>query len=532
MAGWQQPAKLLYIGKEENMTKKITAILLSIIMTITFMPTMAFATLPEAADKYTNSIVFTTSDEATSNAKYAWTPISGDAIPWNTLTLKSGFNMVISSDASDVFGIKVPDNTYLNIAGNSSITMETTANPVVAISAEGNLFIQGSAKLTIKVASGNAIEAGTYINKGSAQITGGTLTNKVLKPTNNSNPVVIDLAGINVNPGTGGTGSTGGKIENDKLTLTYLDTYKITASSSTGAGLNFKSSNDKVVTVATDGTVKAVGAGSATITLTDKNNTSITKTLDVTVNAKSLTSTMVSAIADQEYTGAYINPVVTVKDGTTTLVKDTDYTVTYSNNKEIASKSSGKAPTATVTGKGNYTGSVAMKFNIVSPYNVTIEDTVLGKTPKVSVVVAGVALVENTHYTVTFKDNNKIGYATAVIAGKGTYAGLSKEVKFRIIPNKSAITKLTVGKKKVTVKWNEITGVDGYYIRYSTSKSFSSSKKVKISDPEIVKKTIKSLKKGKKYYVKVRAFKNVTTGTKTEPFYANWSTIKRTAKIK
>ena len=51
-------------------------------------------------------------------------------------------------------------------------------------------------------------------------------------------------------------------------------------------------------------------------------------------------------------------PEPTVVYGQTTLVKDTDYTLSWSNN------SSAGTGTVTVTGKGNYTGSVSAHFNI------------------------------------------------------------------------------------------------------------------------------------------------------------------------
>lgn len=71
------------------------------------------------------------------------------------------------------------------------------------------------------------------------------------------------------------------------------------------------------------------------------------------------------SIEKQEYTGKAIKPSVTIKDGNYKLVKGTDYTVTYSNNKEV-----GKA-TVVVKGKGKYTGSKKVTFQIV-PKRMTI----------------------------------------------------------------------------------------------------------------------------------------------------------------
>lgn len=58
------------------------------------------------------------------------------------------------------------------------------------------------------------------------------------------------------------------------------------------------------------------------------------------------------------YNGTEHKPTVTVKMGETTLTKDTDYTVSYSNNTDAG------AAAVTVTGKGDYTGSQTVEFTI------------------------------------------------------------------------------------------------------------------------------------------------------------------------
>ena len=62
-------------------------------------------------------------------------------------------------------------------------------------------------------------------------------------------------------------------------------------------------------------------------------------------------------------------PAVTTKDGKTTLVKETDYTLSYSKD----TKNVGEV-TVTVTGKGNYSGKVQIKYHITkAPLTVTTE---------------------------------------------------------------------------------------------------------------------------------------------------------------
>ena len=66
----------------------------------------------------------------------------------------------------------------------------------------------------------------------------------------------------------------------------------------------------------------------------------------------------ISAIADQTYTGSPLKPAVVVKDGETTLVENTDYTLTYDNNLNVGTA------TVTATGIGNYTGTQTKEFAI------------------------------------------------------------------------------------------------------------------------------------------------------------------------
>ena len=80
----------------------------------------------------------------------------------------------------------------------------------------------------------------------------------------------------------------------------------------------------------------------------------------VVTYAKNLQDAWIQAIADQTYTSEAIEPTIEVKDGETTLVLNTDYTVAYSNNTN--------AGTATVTitavEGSNYSGTASKTFTI------------------------------------------------------------------------------------------------------------------------------------------------------------------------
>ena len=140
---------------------------------------------------------------------------------------------------------------------------------------------------------------------------------------------------------------------------------------------------------------------------------------------------------DYVYTGLAIKPVPTVTMGDTTLKKGTDFTVKYANNKKVGTA------TVTVTGKGDYGGSVTLNFTI-SPAPITSV-----KLSKTSYVYTGTAhkptvtvkskvngktvTLKSTQYTVAYKNNKAVGKATVTVTGKGSYGGTITKT-FKITP--------------------------------------------------------------------------------------------------
>ena len=75
-----------------------------------------------------------------------------------------------------------------------------------------------------------------------------------------------------------------------------------------------------------------------------------------------------------------------------------------------------------------------------------------------------------------------------------------------------SIKKLTAGKKKFTVKWKKAKkseSVSGYQIQYSTDKKFKKNVKTKKCGKKKNSLTVSKLKAKKKYYVRMRKFRNV-----------------------
>lgn len=106
------------------------------------------------------------------------------------------------------------------------------------------------------------------------------------------------------------------------------------------------------------------------------------------------------------------------------LNNNTDYTVSYENNINVG------IATVTITGRGNYKGSIVRSFQItqadINKYQAYIIYSVIGydglaKEPVVYWMDG--SLTFNTDYTVEYSKNVNPGTATVTIKGKGNYKG-------------------------------------------------------------------------------------------------------------
>ena len=222
------------------------------------------------------------------------------------------------------------------------------------------------------------------------------------------------------------------------------------------------------------------------------------------------------------YDGKAKTPSVTVKVGGKTLKNDTDYTVSYSNNTKVGTAK------VTITGKGNYTGSVSKTYSIKNNFKKATISGISNKsytgkniTQSITVKYNGKTLKNGTDYTVSYSSNKNIGTATVKVTGKGSYAGTITKT-FKINPAKQEIQKLTAKSKAFFVDWAQKGSATGYEIQYATNSKFTSAKKVTITNKKTDKTTISKLSGKKKYYVRVRSYTTVK-GTK---YYGAWSASK------
>lgn len=146
-----------------------------------------------------------------------------------------------------------------------------------------------------------------------------------------------------------------------------------------------------------------------------------------------------------------------------------------------------------------------------------------------SVVYGGKTLVMGIDYEVEYANNLNVGTATATVTAKSGLLIGSTVVRFKINPPSTKIGSLKAGKGKLTAKWSKrAKQVDGYELCYSANASFSKSKVMKVKGAKKKSAVVKKLKAGKKYRVKVRAYKKVGA----ETYYSAWSLVKVSPAIK
>ena len=195
--------------------------------------------------------------------------------------------------------------------------------------------------------------------------------------------------------------------------------------------------NEKVLQEGVDYTctyAQNYNAGEGSVTIWGKGHYKGKKTQTFSIMPASISEVSVATIAKQYYKAGKVTPILTVKHGKEVLVRNRDYVVTYENNTKRGTA------TATVVGKGNYTGSKTVQFVIGKQKIANCKIAKIGnkkykKTricPKVSIRNGGKKLKKGRDYTVHYGVNKKVGKGTVTIKGKGNYSG-KKTISFRIV---------------------------------------------------------------------------------------------------
>lgn len=283
-------------------------------------------------------------------------------------------------------------------------------------------------------------------------------------------------------------------------------------------------------TVAYENNINAgVNTAKAVVTPKSKNYTG-TKTVTFSIEQKDINELDMKG-NDKVYNGREMNASVTMKWNGKKLERAKDFKVgSYTNNINVGTA------TGVVTGIGNFKGTRTMTFEI-SPKNIaelsfsSVDSHFFDKTyhePDVSItmdivknnkVIGKETLVKDKDHIITYTDNKKVGTAGIMIIGKGNYTG-SRIITFKIRPESTRLLKLERGNKRIRATWEKKTKqVTGYVLQLSPKKNFSSSVKKVTLNKKTAQKLVKGLRSKKKYYVRVRTYKNVS-GIK---YYSKWS---------
>ncbi len=427
---------------------------------------------------------------------------------------KADIANIIKGNVSLTFGDDVKSYfSVLKLTDSSTGEVTKLENGVdyTVVSVDGNQNYKGKGTVKIKALSGSKyLKAGTVTNYNysvdkqkdlSATFKNAvinnekyTYTGKEIKPTN------FKLAYV--------------KSDGTKVNLVLNTDYKITGySNNINAGSNAKVN------------IQFIGnyTGKATLTFTISKATPkapAPKTFTVSKNTFT-------------YNGKVQKPTVTIKDAKgRQMVYKTDFTVSYSN----ANSTNAGNYTMTVKFIGNYAGYDAKKISYKIKAKTTLPTISLNKNtftangkaqkPSITVKDGSKKLVNKTDYTVTYSNSSSknVGKYTVTVKMKGNYSG-SKTFTYYINPkpveflasNKGGFKAISKG---FTLKWNKQNSqTTGYQIQYATKRDFSNAATVTIANPNTTSYTFKNRAGNTRYYVRIRTYKKIGTGT----FYSSWN---------
>ena len=236
-----------------------------------------------------------------------------------------------------------------------------------------------------------------------------------------------------------------------------------------------------------------INAGTATVKATGKSpNYKGTKSLTFTITQPDISNTtrfdVSLAVSDYTYDGTAKKPAIQIVDmsrrmgmGSYELVEGTDYTATYTNNINAGNA------TVTMTGKGNYKGTVSRVFYIAPA---SIEGKTIngcsdfykytGSRITPDVTIDG--LTKGVDYLVTYGTNVNVGQGSVTCTGKRNFVG--DITKFFLIASFDiGNCQITIAKTptydgkpktpKVVVKDTELSMLAGYNATLVEGRDFS-----------------------------------------------------------
>lgn len=278
----------------------------------------------------------------------------------------------------------------------------------------------------------------------------------------------------------------------------------------------------------------------------------LTTTINVLGDDLQKAGAKIADIADVVYTGEEQKPAVVVTIGAKTLEEGKDYTVAYSDNVY------GGEATVTVTGMGEYSGTITKNFNITKAeqgiyMTVAAQERDLGNgsryinskdcTLKLATNVAD----PNTKLTYSSSDTSvatvsadgviryrQVGECVVTVTAAATDNCEAATLDIKVVVGKVGAPTFTPSvvsstpKKAFRVTTSTVRGADGFEVQYSIKSNFWAprTKDFKIAN-KVTRQTCTTAQSNKTYYIRTRAYQ-VIDGEKV---YSAWSPVK-TVKTK
>lgn len=325
------------------------------------------------------------------------------------------------------------------------------------------------------------------------------------------------------------------EFDEDEIELKAGQTYQlkpyISPSDATNKKLKYTSSDTKVAEVSASGLVTAKSEGEAKIRAAATDGSDEYAVCYVTVTGKAkVTGITLDRTSAEVKRGEKLTLNVTVSPS-------------YASNKKVVWKSA-NTKIATVDANGSVTAKAPgrTKITVTSSENSSYQASCTVTVPyKITYKLnkgKNNASNPSTYYgkKVTLKNPSRKGYAFAgwytdakfkkkitsiSSSAKSDYILYAKWTKVKVA--KASLTSAKNSKsKQILLKYKKVSGAKGYEISYSTDKKFK--KAVTKKNTAKTSYTISKLKKGKTYYVRIRAYKIDSTGKKV---YGKYSSVKK-----
>lgn len=378
--------------------------------------TTGLVTIKKAGDTTIKATASATADYAQAEATYTLT-VEKKELSYNATVSNKVFD---NNKTATVSGV-----TFTGLVGSESLTKDTDYT-VTAEFVSAN--VGSDIDVNVKVILKDTDKANNYNLTNANYVAKANITGKAIEES----WVTVDTTttytynGSNIEPVVTVKDPTG----TTTLTLTKGTHYTVEYSDNLNAGT---------------GKIKVTGIGNYA-GLIEK---------DFIINKKSITPT-IENISAETYNGSEHTPELVVKDGSTTLVKETDYTVEYTNNLRA-----GNAHVEiTEVSSSNYTFTPVGKDFTINKYEIKASDVTLeytsvvfdnnAKKPSVTVKM-GSEVIQPIEYNVVYSNNTNVGTATVKVTIKTDSDDFTGEVtkNFEIV-SKTLLTISGISDQQVT----------------------------------------------------------------------------------